>query len=222
MRNDTEKIRLIQPENTKTTKWSGGTTTQLTICPEGAVYADRDFIWRLSSAVVEDEESDFTPLPDYDRLIVMQGAPVELTHDGGPVIRLAPWQVHAFDGEAATRSKGKGLDFNLMLRKGAAAGSLRVTEGKAGEAVAAEVPAGCGQKPDAAAGSVKEPDARVEKTGSPVYAVYSSESDLEIEAAGDVLQLKKGGLALIPDPAGEISVRPAQDAHIITAVIRGR
>ena len=212
MRKDTEKIRLIQPENTKTTKWSGGTTTQLAICPEGAVYADRDFIWRLSSAVVEDEESDFTPLPDYDRLIVMQGAPVELTHDGGPVIRLAPWQVHAFDGAAATRSKGKGLDFNLMLRKGAAAGSLRVTEGKAGEVYAVETLAGGGQ----------ETDAPAEKTGSPVYAVYSSESALEIEAAGDVLQLKKGGLALISDPAGEISVRPAQDAHIITAVIRGR
>ena len=99
-----------------------------------------------------------------------------------------------------------------MLRKGTTAGNLHVTEGKAGEAYAAEVLAGSGQDADAPA----------EKTGSPVYAVYSSESDLEIEAAGDVLCLKKGGLALISDPAGEISVRPAQDAHIITAVIRRR
>ena len=50
-----------------TTAWSGGTTTQLAIAPEGAVYADRKFLWRLSSAQVELEHSDFTPLPDYDR-----------------------------------------------------------------------------------------------------------------------------------------------------------
>ena len=52
-----------------TTAWSGGTTTQLAIAPEEAVYAERDFLWRLSSAQVELEHSDFTPLPDYNRLI---------------------------------------------------------------------------------------------------------------------------------------------------------
>lgn len=33
------------------------------------MYADRDFLWRLSSAKVELDHSDFTPLPDYERLI---------------------------------------------------------------------------------------------------------------------------------------------------------
>ena len=57
-------------------QWSGGTTTQLAIAPEGAVYADRDFLWRISSATVDLEESDFTALPDYVRLIsVLDGIP---------------------------------------------------------------------------------------------------------------------------------------------------
>ena len=43
-----------------TTRWSGGTTTQLAIAPEGAVYADRDFLWRLSSAGVDDDYSKFS------------------------------------------------------------------------------------------------------------------------------------------------------------------
>ena len=32
-------------------------------------YQSRDFLWRLSSATVELEESTFTSLPDFDRII---------------------------------------------------------------------------------------------------------------------------------------------------------
>ena len=45
--------KLLTKEDYVTTTWSGGTTTQLAIAPEGAVYADREFLWRLSSAGVE-------------------------------------------------------------------------------------------------------------------------------------------------------------------------
>ena len=98
-------------------QWSGGTTTQIAIAPQGALYADRDFLWRLSSATVDLDESDFTPLPDYHRLIAPLRGEMELTHDGGPLISLAPYQVHAFDGGADTHSRGRCVDFNLMLRK---------------------------------------------------------------------------------------------------------
>ena len=50
-------IQHLTPSDYITTKWSGGLTTQLGIAPAGAVYADRDFLWRLSSATVEDAES---------------------------------------------------------------------------------------------------------------------------------------------------------------------
>ena len=36
---------------------------------DAVVYADRDFIYRVSSATVDLEVSDFTALPDYNRLI---------------------------------------------------------------------------------------------------------------------------------------------------------
>ncbi len=41
----------------------GGATTQLAIAPKGAVYADRDFLWRLSSATVELDCSTSRPCP---------------------------------------------------------------------------------------------------------------------------------------------------------------
>ena len=56
-------IQHLTPSDYITTKWSGGLTTQLGIAPASAVYADRDFLWRLSSATVEDAESDLQRCP---------------------------------------------------------------------------------------------------------------------------------------------------------------
>lgn len=104
--------------------WSGGTTTQLAIHPPEAKYADRDFLWRISSATVELEESDFTALPDYDRLIATLQGDIVLTHNGGEALTLHPFEVHAFSGADATHSVGRCTDFNLMLRRGRATGTM--------------------------------------------------------------------------------------------------
>ena len=112
------------PEDYETTVWSGGTTTQLAIAPSGARYARRDFLWRVSSATVETEESDFTPLPDYERLIATLRGEIRLRHNDGPPILLRPLEVHRFSGADQTRSRGRCRDFNLMLRRGRADGSM--------------------------------------------------------------------------------------------------
>ena len=65
------KIQKISADMQAVSRWSGGTTTQLAISPANALYADREFLWRVSSAVVELPESDFTPLPDYDRILMI-------------------------------------------------------------------------------------------------------------------------------------------------------
>ena len=104
--------------------WSGGTTTQLAIWPPEAKYADRDFLWRISSATVELEESDFTPLPDYERLIATLEGEIVLTHNGGVPLTPRPFQVHAFSGADATHSQGRCRDFNLMLRRGQVTGTM--------------------------------------------------------------------------------------------------
>lgn len=104
--------------------WSGGATTQLLIAPAGADYAARDFLWRVSSATVELDESDFTALPDYERLIATLRGGITLTHGGGAPIKLRPYEVHAFSGGVGTHSRGRCTDFNLMLRRGRAEGSM--------------------------------------------------------------------------------------------------
>lgn len=114
--------KLLTQEDYLTTRWSGGTTTQLAIAPEGAVYADRDFLWRLSSAGVELEHSDFTPLPDYDRLISILRGELELKVGKGERFPLAPYELYSFDGGVPVESWGMCQDFNLMMRKGACQG----------------------------------------------------------------------------------------------------
>lgn len=116
------------PEDYVCSVWSGGTTTQLLIAPEGAHYAARDFLWRVSSATVELDESDFTPLPEYERLIATLRGGITLTHNGGTPICLQPYEVHAFSGGDRTHSTGRCTDFNLMLLY-AADGACTVTIG---------------------------------------------------------------------------------------------
>ena len=118
----------LKPENYVVSSWSGGTTTQVGIAPAGAVYASRDFMWRVSSATVDLEVSDFTALPDYDRLISTLEGEIDVTHNGGEAIHLAPYHIHAFDGGWETRSVGKCRDFNLMTRKGVCTGRMEAVK----------------------------------------------------------------------------------------------
>ena len=107
-----------------TSSWSGGTTTELGIGPEGSRYADRDFLWRISSATVDLEESTFTALPDYDRIIMTLEGEIDLCHNGGEWLHLKAFETHSFDGGDDTVSRGKVVDFNLMTRKGKAGGAM--------------------------------------------------------------------------------------------------
>ena len=134
---------LLKQDQYVTTEWSGGTTTQLAIAPEGAVYADRDFLWRLSSAGVELEHSDFTPLPDYVRLISVLKGELDMKIGDGARFSLSPLTVRSFDGGTPVESWGKCTDFNLMLRKGRSQGSAQSLQLAPGAACdwTAEVPA---------------------------------------------------------------------------------
>ncbi len=91
----------------------------MALYPEGCSYLERNFIWRISSANIETEESDFTSLPDYDRVLMVLKGEVVLSYEGSHVSRLQELDQDRFDGGWKTKSFGKITDFNLMVRKGA-------------------------------------------------------------------------------------------------------
>ncbi|WP_369281953.1 HutD family protein [Oscillibacter sp. GMB15532] len=168
-------IRRIASEEYAASRWSGGITTQIAIAPAGAVYAERDFLWRVSSATVELETSDFTPLPDYERFLSTLRGTIRLTH-GEDALELNPGSVHRFDGGAPTRSEGTCTDFNLMLRKGRCAGQmvcLRMGEG-----------------------GVSRLSQTVEAAAKSVFLIYCAEGDGELSAEGTGVHFAAGEAAL--------------------------
>lgn len=106
--------------------WGGGTTSEILIFPDSAKYSDRNFLFRISSATVDEEVSAFTRLYGYSRLIVSLDHSFSLSHDGAAEILIPPYTVHEFDGASETVSRGRITDFNLMLRKERAFGQMNV------------------------------------------------------------------------------------------------
>lgn len=111
------KITHLTAADFVTSRWSGGTTTELYLYPEGGSYARREFLFRISSATVDLAESDFTPLPGVERYITPLSGGFTLTHpDTAPVVLgpLAP--PYRFWGDVPTHCVGVATDFNLMLQ----------------------------------------------------------------------------------------------------------
>lgn len=185
-------MQHLTPKDYITTKWSGGLTTQLGIAPEGAVYADRDFLWRLSSATVEDAESDFTALPDYERLISTLEGTIELNHNGGEKLTLDPYEVHRFDGGDDTHSWGRCRDFNLMLRKGKCEGKMRGEHLNAGEEKMAHGSEG-------------------------MTLIYCGAGEVNVIAGGESVALRADEAARFDGYAGEIELCSQSGARLMLA-----
>lgn len=111
------KINLIRKNEFQTSRWSGGTTTELLIYPEKAKYSERNFKWRLSSAKVEVDESDFTHLPGISRIIMIIDGKLILEHKGHHNAVLESFEQDSFMGDWETKSLGKVTDFNLMMNE---------------------------------------------------------------------------------------------------------
>ncbi|MCX6085483.1 MAG: HutD family protein [Caldiserica bacterium] len=111
-------VELVRQDQQRTSFWTGGTTTEIAIYPKDAVYGRRDFLWRISSARVDAEDSVFTALPRIWRLIMVLEGGLTLQHEHHHNVRLEPFQQDAFAGDWVTRSKGRARDFNIMLARG--------------------------------------------------------------------------------------------------------
>ena len=111
-------IKIYKSEDFTPSRWTGGTTTQLAIFPEDADYLKRNFIWRLSTATCDLEETTFSKLPDYDRVLMVLKGDVVLAHQDVRVTRLGELEQDRFDGGFYTKSFGKITDYNLMTAKG--------------------------------------------------------------------------------------------------------
>lgn len=126
------QMLVKKTEDFVTSKWSGGSTTELYIYPPQSVYREGNFKCRISSATVEVEKSEFTSLPGVKRYLSIFSGELKMIHGEKEEVILEPFEVDCFDGGVPTVSYGKVVDFNLMLKNGAD-GEMQVKEMQAEE-----------------------------------------------------------------------------------------
>ena len=114
----TYKVDLVKKFQQHTAAWTGGITTQIAIYPTQAEYNERNFLWRLSTARVDCEESTFTALPGISRILMVVAGEIRLEHQGHHTAIVKAYEQDRFSGDWTTRCFGKASDFNLMLGKG--------------------------------------------------------------------------------------------------------
>jgi len=110
------KIQLIPSAAHTTTQWSGGSTTQLFIFPNGSNVSDRNFYFRISTAKVEVSESIFTPFVGFDRTLLILDGCIQISHEGHHERVLKPFDQDFFKGDWNTKSIGIGVDFNVITK----------------------------------------------------------------------------------------------------------
>ncbi|MDR1056592.1 MAG: HutD family protein [Prevotellaceae bacterium] len=111
------KYKFTHKEQLNTAIWSGGTTTQLAIYPEDAQYDKHNFLWRISTATIETEESTFTRLPGINRIIMVLDGNMLLRHEGHDKLYMEPFRQKEFKGNWLTKSFGQATDFNVMMQE---------------------------------------------------------------------------------------------------------
>ncbi|WP_051318274.1 HutD family protein [Cohnella thermotolerans] len=105
---------FLGKERRRISRWPGGTTAEIAIHPATAQYAARNFAWRISTATVEAETSEFTPLAGFSRILMVLEGELALHHEGHGSCRLKPYESAAFEGGWRTTSEGTARDLNLI------------------------------------------------------------------------------------------------------------
>ncbi|SHL86465.1 HutD family protein [Flavobacterium saccharophilum] len=119
-------IRLLSKKDSKASVWSGGLTYEYMIYPETSSYADRDFIFRISSATIEQEPSVFTKFKGYYRYLVMldNGLDIEVNKEKKVYEK---YEIMEFNSDDEVTSYTKGMDFNWMVSEKIGHHNLKIT-----------------------------------------------------------------------------------------------
>lgn len=125
------KEKVIKKEDFVTTQWAGGETTQLSIYPEDAVFSNKDFLWRISSATFTSTGSVFSDFTGYQRYILPLEGELTVQHKGLYGRTLKRYEVEYFDGSWTTTSQNSldCRDYNYIVKNGSLAKVQILNEG---------------------------------------------------------------------------------------------
>ena len=110
------KISKIAKAELMASEWDGGKTYEYFIYPPQANYAERNFMFRISSASIDKVPSQFTRFENYKRYLVMLDNSLEIIRNGSTE-RYEKHELFTFDSNDTITSSSEGNDFNLMVQK---------------------------------------------------------------------------------------------------------
>lgn len=105
---------LVSKVNQKVSDWTGGTTTELLIFPENSSVSEQNFDYRISTAQVLVEKSEFTFFPNYERKLAILEGNLKIQHNQSEWYSLKTGEQTEFKGVWETRSEGQVVDFNVI------------------------------------------------------------------------------------------------------------
>lgn len=107
-------IILLPKKDSKASIWSGGLTYEYMIYPKTANYTNRDFVFRISSATIEEVPSEFTRFKGYYRYLVMLDNSLHIEVNKENKI-YEKYEIMEFNSDDEVTSYTKGIDFNWMV-----------------------------------------------------------------------------------------------------------
>jgi environmental stress-induced protein Ves len=132
---------VLTPADYRRMPWKngGGHTTEIATFPAGSDFAS--FVWRVSIADVL-QDGPFSPFTDVDRtLVLLAGGGMRLTGECGPIELRTAFEPIVFSGDASLQCSllaGPVRDFNLMVRRGKARGTVVVCRDGNGQLASAD------------------------------------------------------------------------------------
>jgi environmental stress-induced protein Ves len=120
------KVSLFSKKDTTPSIWSGGLTYEYMIYPQTANYADRDFLFRISSATIEKTPSEFTKFNGYYRYLVMLDNSLDIEFNNQKKI-YKKHEIMEFKSDDEVTSYTKGIDFNWMVSEKIRHHKLKIT-----------------------------------------------------------------------------------------------
>jgi environmental stress-induced protein Ves len=187
--------KIFTKDDLTTTTWQGGTTTQLYIYPENASYAERNFDFRISTAKVESETSQFTSLPNVHRKLMILDGSITINHESHHSKKLAKFGIDTFEGNWKTSAIGTCTDFNLMS-----------TKNKNGSIEAFQIE--------------KNGNLLIDKSALSKWLIlYVYTGEINIKLKEEKLKLEEGSVLIIEGSEENVSIKGIKDTELIVTTI---
>lgn len=111
-------VQVLSQKEYAVSYWSGGKTSQVLIWPPKSEFKKHNFLWRISLATMEVEDSPFTKFDGFHRILHLLDGESRLTFTDGRAYVLHPGDEVCFYGTDEIKSSGKAGDLNLIMADG--------------------------------------------------------------------------------------------------------